>query len=170
MLMIGRTAPSVIGLMNLSENHDAANGPGLYGQAYAIPTKNKKMTTEVKGTFDNHKLVIDNDQIHSFKIAARAHKASSSNATTQQNTASQQNTNNTATQQATTGQSNTGTTNTQQAATSPTTNNNNATTNQQSSTKSQEAQRSDSTATTSQQSYANRVMPRGVTWLSERHF
>ncbi|KRM47380.1 hypothetical protein [Lentilactobacillus parabuchneri] len=129
---------------------------GLYGQAYAIPTKNKKMTTEVKGTFDNHKLVIDNDQIHSFKLAARAHKASSSNATTQQNTASQQNTNNTATQQATTGQSHTGTTNTQQAATSPTANNNNATTNQQSSIKSQEAQRSDSTATTSQQSYANR--------------
>ena len=131
---------------------------GLYGQAYAIPTKNKKMTTKVKGFFDNHKVAISNDQIHSFKLAARAHKTGSSNTGTQQNATNQQSTNNTSTQQqATTSQSTQGTTaNTQQAATSQTASNNYAATSQQSSTKSQEAQRGDSTATTaSRQSYTS---------------
>ncbi len=56
---------------------------GLYGQAYAIPTKNRKMTTKVKGTFDNTKLNIKNDDIHSYQLASRAHKASSNAAASQ---------------------------------------------------------------------------------------
>ncbi|GAA3193992.1 MFS transporter [Lentilactobacillus kefiri] len=115
---------------------------GLYGQAYAIPTKNRKMTTKVKGTFDNTKLNIKNDDIHSYQLASRAHKASS-NAAASQNTANQQNTTN---QQSTANQQSTGTNNatTQQpqttSTTSQATNNTGTTTGTQQTAASQQTQ------------------------------
>ncbi|WP_156653630.1 hypothetical protein, partial [Lentilactobacillus sunkii] len=125
---------------------------GLYGQAYAIPTKNKKMTTKVSGTFDNAKLDIKNGNIHSYKLTSKAHKASS-NAESQQNTANQESTSNATTQQqqstSTSSQAtnNTGTTTgTQQTATS----NSGTTTGTQQTASSQQAQQSSTTnATTS---------------------
>lgn len=126
---------------------------GLYGQAYAIPTKNKKMTTKVQGTFDKAKLDIKNGHIHSYKFTSRAHKAGS-NTATQQNTANQQST---GTNAATTQQQSTNTNNatTQQQSTTTTsqaTNNTGTTTGTQQAATSQQTQPSYTTSNSQQSS------------------